>query len=67
MSTASKVAEHKRTWPDLYCHVSGCLWRVKHNGAPDTPCKRHPDTRPKPHAHLRGNLTLVVDTTEVQS
>jgi hypothetical protein len=41
MNTAQKVREHKTTWPELYCTAKVCLWRVKHNGRPDTPCPRH--------------------------
>lgn len=41
MNTAQKVREHKQTWPEMYCTNRACLWRVKHNGRPDTPCPRH--------------------------
>ena len=46
-STAAKVREHKETWPELYCHVKNCLWRVKHTGGPDTPCRKHPQPLPQ--------------------
>jgi len=36
---AKRVRLHKQTWPELYCPT--CLWRVKHDGRPDTPCPKH--------------------------
>lgn len=42
MNTAQKVRERKEQHPGDYCPVRGCLWRVKHNGRPDTPCQKHP-------------------------
>ena len=56
-SVAAKVRQHKQTWPELYCRVPSCLWRVKHDGRPDTPCRKHPaplptvEMFPKAHDH----------------
>jgi hypothetical protein len=38
---AAKVRADKELYPDRYCRVPACLWRVKHTGGPDTPCRKH--------------------------
>jgi hypothetical protein len=49
---AKRAREHKATWPELYCSEPACLWRVKHDGRPDTPCRKHP--KPLPQVELFG-------------
>jgi hypothetical protein len=39
MNPAARTREHREAHPDQYCPT--CLWRVKHNGRPDTPCPKH--------------------------
>jgi hypothetical protein len=34
MSTASKVAEHKKVNPLKYCYAIGCLWRTNEQFCP---------------------------------
>lgn len=41
MSPAAKVRERKQEHPADYCADPRCLWRVKHRGGPDTPCRKH--------------------------
>lgn len=60
---AAKVRAHKLAHPELYCYVPTCLWREKHDGAPDTPCQKHPKPLPQielfstPYPWCRGNPT----------
>lgn len=42
-SIANKVANEKAVHPERFCSSPRCLWRVKHNGRPDSPCPRHPN------------------------
>lgn len=44
---AAKVRAHKDANPALYCEIPACLWRVKHSGGPDTPCRKHPKPLPQ--------------------
>lgn len=41
MNPAKQTRIHKQTWPELYCPNDKCLWRVKRDGKPDTPCPKH--------------------------
>jgi hypothetical protein len=50
---AAKVRAHKDANPTLYCEVPACLWRVKHTGGSDTPCRKHP--KPLPQLELECN------------
>ncbi len=39
-ATQAKVAALKERRPELYCSVSGCLWRVVTSRGPN-PCQKH--------------------------
>ena len=41
---AASVRREKEQHPERFCPV--CLWRVKHTGGPDTPCRKHPQPLP---------------------
>jgi len=41
MNTAARVAAAKRKYPEDFCPVKGCLWRV-YTARGVNPCRNHP-------------------------